>query len=100
MATSSWRILRGLARSLLSPIFTTLLMSTSLKCDLLAKKSIQAILVEAHTGEGDAVPALKRTLGAWQLTMLGIGVVIGAGLFSLTGKVAADNAGPRWCFPT
>jgi APA family basic amino acid/polyamine antiporter len=73
-------------------------MSTSLKCDLLAKKSIQAILVEAHTGEGDAVPALKRTLGAWQLTMLGIGVVIGAGLFSLTGKVAADNAGPAVVF--
>jgi len=61
---------------------------------LFRKKPIDAIITEAHTGEGDAVPALKRTLGAWQLTMLGIGVVIGAGLFSLTGKVAADNAGP------
>ena len=73
-------------------------MSTSLKSDLLAKKSIEAIIIEAQSGEGDAVPGLKRTLGAWQLTMLGIGVVIGAGLFSLTGKVAADNAGPAVVF--
>jgi APA family basic amino acid/polyamine antiporter len=65
---------------------------------LFRKKPIAAILVEAQTGEGDAAPSLKRTLGAWQLTMLGIGVVIGAGLFSLTGKVAADNAGPAVVF--
>ncbi len=31
------------------------------------QKTHQAIVAEAHTGEGDAVPALKRTLGAWQL---------------------------------
>ncbi|MEI6035238.1 MAG: amino acid permease [Verrucomicrobiae bacterium] len=60
---------------------------------LFRKKPIQAILSEAEAGEGDVAPALKRTLCAWQLTLLGIGVVIGAGLFSLTGKVAADNAG-------
>ena len=66
---------------------------------LFRKKPIEAIITDAQSGEGDVVlPSLKRTLGAWQLTMLGIGVVIGAGLFSLTGKVAADNAGPAVVF--
>ena len=37
---------------------------------------------------------LKRTLGAGQLVALGIGAIIGAGLFSLTGIAAARNAGP------
>lgn len=37
---------------------------------------------------------LKRALGAWQLILFGIGVVIGAGLFSITGIAAAENAGP------
>lgn len=37
---------------------------------------------------------LKRTLGPWQLVALGIGAIIGAGLFSLTGIAAADHAGP------
>lgn len=38
--------------------------------------------------------ALKRTLGAPHLIMLGIGAIIGAGLFSITGIAAAENAGP------
>jgi APA family basic amino acid/polyamine antiporter len=38
--------------------------------------------------------ALKRVLGANDLVMLGIGAVIGAGLFSLSGIAAAENAGP------
>lgn len=37
---------------------------------------------------------LKRSLGPWQLISLGIGVVIGAGLFSITGLAAAQHAGP------
>jgi len=37
---------------------------------------------------------LKRTLSAWNLVALGIGAIIGAGLFSLTGIAAADHAGP------
>jgi len=65
---------------------------------LFRKKPITAIITEASTGEGDAAPTLKRTLGPIQLITLGIGVVIGAGLFSLTGKVAADNAGPAVVF--
>ncbi len=41
----------------------------------------------------DGVP-LKRTLSAWSLTALGIGNIIGAGIFVLTGQAAAANAGP------
>lgn len=37
---------------------------------------------------------LKRTLNGFQLLMLGLGVIIGAGLFSLTGPAAGNNAGP------
>jgi APA family basic amino acid/polyamine antiporter len=37
---------------------------------------------------------LHRTLGPFNLIALGIGAIIGAGLFSLTGLAAADNAGP------
>jgi basic amino acid/polyamine antiporter, APA family len=37
---------------------------------------------------------LKRTLGSVNLVALGIGAIIGAGLFSITGGAAANNAGP------
>jgi basic amino acid/polyamine antiporter, APA family len=37
---------------------------------------------------------LKRVLGAWQLVMLGVGAIIGTGIFVLTGQAAAANAGP------
>jgi len=37
-------------------------------------------------------PALKRTLGAWQLTALGIGAIIGAGIFSGAGTAVAGGA--------
>ena len=54
-------------------------------------KSIDRLLVEgAATGEG----ALKRTLGAWSLVALGIGAIIGAGLFVRTAAAIADRAGP------
>lgn len=37
---------------------------------------------------------LQRVLGLWQLTALGIGGIIGAGIFSLAGAVAKESAGP------
>jgi len=47
------------------------------------------------TGEGDGEEhKLKRTLGAGSLVALGIGAIIGAGLFSLTGIAAGEHAGP------
>lgn len=55
-----------------------------------AKKPMSSISVESEETEH----SLKRTLGAYNLTSLGIGAIIGAGLFSITGLAAANNAGP------
>jgi APA family basic amino acid/polyamine antiporter len=57
---------------------------------LFVKKPLQQLLAEA----GDHEKGLKKTLGSFNLVTLGIGAIIGAGLFSLTGLVAAENAGP------
>ena len=58
---------------------------------LWATKSITALRAEADaTGER----SLKRTLGPVGLTALGIGAIIGAGIFVLTGQAAALHAGP------
>jgi APA family basic amino acid/polyamine antiporter len=46
---------------------------------------------DADAAEG---PCLKRTLGPWGLTALGIGAVIGGGIFVITGQAAAEHAGP------
>ena len=54
-------------------------------------KSI-ALLQEEATSEGEHT--LRRALGAWNLTLLGIGAIIGAGIFVLTGQAAAAYAGP------
>ena len=57
---------------------------------LFAKKPISALMEEAtETG----VHSLKRTLGPFQLTALGVGAVIGAGIFVLSG-LGASYAGP------
>ncbi len=58
--------------------------------NLWAKKSILDIQKESAEEKG----GLKRTLGAVSLVALGIGAIIGAGLFSITGGAAANNAGP------
>src|SRR3990172_12880932 len=42
----------------------------------------------------DTEHGLKRALSAVDLTMLGVGAIIGAGIFVLTGTAAATNAGP------
>ncbi len=54
-------------------------------------KSI-SLLQEEATSEGEH--SLRRALGAWNLTLLGIGAIIGAGIFVLTGQAAAQYAGP------
>lgn len=51
-------------------------------------------LHEEHGLHTDSEHTLKRTLGAPSLVALGIGAIIGAGLFSITGGAAAHNAGP------
>lgn len=58
---------------------------------LFATKSIEKIIAEAEeTGEH----TLKKTLNALDLTMLGIGAIIGTGIFVLTGQAAGKHAGP------
>lgn len=55
------------------------------------KKPLDVLLNEAaKTGEG----SLKRTLGAMNLVALGIGAIIGAGLFVRTAAASAEAAGP------
>ncbi len=58
--------------------------------DLFARKSVAAMMSEAHE-EGSH--SMARTLGPVSLTMLGIGAVIGAGIFVISG-LAAHSAGP------
>ena len=55
---------------------------------MLARKSIAQIQREAATSE------LKRSLGKWNLLLLGVGCIIGAGIFVRTGSAAALHAGP------
>jgi basic amino acid/polyamine antiporter, APA family len=58
---------------------------------LFATKPIDKIIAEAQeTGEH----TLKKTLSALDLTMLGIGAIIGTGIFVLTGQAAGKHAGP------
>src|SRR3954451_12183314 len=59
--------------------------------NLFARKSIAALKAEAEAIDEDGP---KRALTAFDLTMLGIGAIIGAGIFVLTGHAAASNAGP------
>jgi APA family basic amino acid/polyamine antiporter len=60
------------------------------------RKSTAELLNEAAQGDGidGEVRALKRTLSALNLVALGIGGIVGAGIFVLTGHAAAANAGP------
>jgi APA family basic amino acid/polyamine antiporter len=54
-----------------------------------SKKSVHELQASAAGEHG-----LRRTLGPWSLTLLGIGATIGAGIFVLTGTAAANYAGP------
>src|SRR5471030_3076501 len=55
---------------------------------LFSKKSIADLKAEADGS------LLRRSLGPWNLTALGIGSIIGTGIFVLTGTAASQNAGP------
>ena len=57
---------------------------------LFARKPISQLLAESE----DTEHGLKKTLSAGALVALGIGAVIGAGLFSITGLAAGNHAGP------
>ena len=58
--------------------------------NLLKTKSIERCVGDVE----DRGKALRRTLTALDLTLLGIGAIIGTGIFVLTGTAAANQAGP------
>ncbi|HVT95014.1 MAG TPA: amino acid permease [Bryobacteraceae bacterium] len=60
---------------------------------LFATKPIESLLAEAEGEHG-----LKRSLSALSLIALGIGAIIGAGIFTLTGVAAATHAGPAMVY--
>ncbi len=60
--------------------------------NLFATKTIESLLAESEGKTGGET--LKRTLTATSLILLGIGAIIGAGIFTLTGVAAAQHAGP------
>src|SRR5947208_15103649 len=61
--------------------------------NLFRRKSVADLQTEARIDQ-----SLKRALGPLNLTTLGIGAVIGAGIFVLTGQAAAKYAGPAIVF--
>ncbi|MBS1486411.1 MAG: amino acid permease [Bacteroidetes bacterium] len=64
---------------------------------LLRKKSLDQLIQNTHSNNGDATPALRRVLSVRDLTSMGIAAVIGAGIFSTIGQ-AAYNGGPGVVF--
>src|ERR1700761_4904735 len=63
--------------------------------DVWARKPVDVLLAEAaHAEAGGEVQPLKRALSAINLVGLGIGGIVGAGIFVLTGHAAAAHAGP------
>jgi APA family basic amino acid/polyamine antiporter len=63
----------------------------TLASTLFRTKSIDRLMADGGAGSESS---LKRTLGAWSLVALGIGAIIGAGLFVRTAAAIADRAGP------
>jgi basic amino acid/polyamine antiporter, APA family len=63
---------------------------TAVKQQVLRRKPAAKLLAEA----GPHAEGLKRALRAFDLTLLGIGAIVGAGIFVLTGVAAARYAGP------
>lgn len=65
---------------------------------ILRTKRIEDVLANSQIDEhGDPVPGkghLAKNLGVWDLIGFGIGVVIGTGIFTLTGLEARNSAGP------
>src|SRR5438105_15437953 len=62
-------------------------MAQSMASQLFARKSIDKLIADSENPEH----RLKKTLGPWTLTALGVGAIIGSGIFVLTGTAAAGE---------
>ncbi|MGE0158932.1 MAG: amino acid permease [Gemmatimonadales bacterium] len=62
---------------------------------LFARKTVAELTAQASGGPGGEGQGLKRVMGRWELTALGVGAVIGAGIFATTGSAIAGEAGVR-----
>ncbi len=60
--------------------------------------ALKSMTVRQSEANAEGSHTLKRSLGALNLTLLGIGAIIGAGIFVLTGTAAAQYAGPAVVF--
>lgn len=63
-----------------------------MKNTVFRKKSVESLLGKNGPGQ------LQQTLGAFDLTLMGIGAIVGTGIFILPGTVAATHAGPAIIF--
>ena len=84
--------MRFCAASLFFPgpsLASLVLKEAFLASQLFAKKSIDKLISDSE----DPAHRLKKTLGPWSLTALGIGAIIGSGIFALTGTAAAGEHG-------
>src|SRR4030065_1078830 len=61
-----------------------------MKSVLFATKSLEMLSQEASS----QASGLKRVLGPWHLIFLGVGAIVGAGIFVITGHASAQYAGP------
>lgn len=74
------------------PLFPYRFFYNSIKMAILSKRKSLETLSPLAASEEDK--GLKRCLGPWRLTMLGVGSTVGAGIFVMTGTAAANFAGP------
>ena len=58
------------------------------------RKYMRKLPLERVAGSKAGSGQLKRSLGAFELMMMGVGVIIGSGIFVITGVAAAEHAGP------
>lgn len=61
-----------------------------MRVDLFRKPSVEAAIAASH----DPERALRRSLTAWDLAIMGVAVAVGAGIFSVGATAAANHAGP------
>src|SRR5689334_12112659 len=75
-----------------SPVRRRLRRRTLVANQLFAKKTLGMLHEEMNSTREEH--RLKRVLGPWHLTALGVGAIIGTGIFVLTGVAAHDHTGP------